>query len=397
VTPDVAPTTQARTVTGPVVLYWCAFLVIGLSLSFLGPALSELRETVGVDIGSIGVLFVGLSLGYVAGSFIGGRLYDRFVGHRVFSTSLFVVAAGVAAVPVLSSLGTLFAAFVLVGVGAAIGDVGANTMLMWETGSEGGRAMNVLHLCFGIGALAAPLLVHLGLGVATGVCAVGCVLLGGAALAVRSPRQRVATDDREQSPPPRLLALLSAFFCFYVGLEVGFAGWIPTYGEEIDLSDLAVTWLTATFWIGFTSGRLLASAIAHRFRPKLVLAAACTLTVVAAVVLVVGDGRAGPIWFGTALFGLAAAPQFPVMLSYLERRLHITGSATSWFVGAAGIGGLAFPWLIGQSIDAWGASALVWSVLVLSLTTAASLLVSDRRPVRRRDEGRGACPGPRPW
>ncbi len=376
---DTTPTTVHAAVTAPVVLYWCAFLAVGLSLSILGPALSELRDTAGVDIGSIGVLFVGQSAGYVAGSFAGGRLLDRFVGHRVFAVSLLVLAVGLAIVPLLTTLWALFAAFVLAGIGAAIGDVGANTMLMWETGSEGGRAMNVLHLCFGIGALSAPLLVYLGLGVATGVCAAACVVLAGTALAVRSPRQRVATDDQDQSPPPRLLALLAAFFMVYVGLEVGFAGWIPTYGEEIDLSDLAVTWLTATFWIGFTAGRVVNSAIAHRFRPKIVLIGSCTLTTVGALVLVVGDGRAGPVWFGTALFGVATAPQFPVMLSYLERRIHITGYATSWFVGAAGVGGLAFPWLIGQSIDAWGSSALVWSMLVLSLMTAASFVVSDRR------------------
>lgn len=365
--------------TGPVVLYWCSFLAVGLSLSILGPALSELRDTAGVDIGSIGVLFVGQSAGYVAGSFVGGRLFDRHVGHRVFAGSLLLVAAGVAVVPALTSLWSLFVAFVLVGVGAAAGDVGANTMLMWETGAEGGRAMNVLHLCFGIGALSAPLLVHPGLGIATGVCATGCIVLAVAALAIRSPQQRLATDDQEQTPPRRLLALLAAFFLFYVGLEVGFAGWIPTYGEQIDLSDLAVTWLTATFWIGFTIGRLLASAIAHRFRPKIVLTASCGLTVAGALVLVFGDGRTAPIWVGTALFGLATAPQFPVMLSYLERRIHITGSATSWFVGAAGVGGLAFPWLIGQWIDGSGPSALVWSMLVLSLVTAGSFAVSDRR------------------
>ena len=47
--------------------------------------------------------------------------------------------------------------------------------------------------------------------------------------------------------------LPASFFLLYVGLEVGFAGWVPTYGEELRLSDVGVTWLTATFWIGFTA------------------------------------------------------------------------------------------------------------------------------------------------
>ena len=37
-------------------------------------------------------------------------------------------------------------------------------------------------------------------------------------------------------------------------------------------------------------------------------------------VLVVGNGRTTPVWVGTALIGVATAPQFPVMLSYLDTR-----------------------------------------------------------------------------
>ena len=80
-------------------LYWSSFLAIGLSLSLLGPALSELRERSGSGIADIGVLFVGQSAGYIVGSFAGGRLFDRYDGHRVFAAGLAVVAAGLFAVP----------------------------------------------------------------------------------------------------------------------------------------------------------------------------------------------------------------------------------------------------------------------------------------------------------
>jgi fucose permease len=94
--------------------------------------------------------------------------------------------------------------------------------------------------------------------------------------------------------------------------------------------------------------------------------------------LVAARGEAAPVWVATALFGLATAPQFPVMLSYLERRIHVTGSATAWFVGGAGFGGLIFPWLIGRWFGASGAEALPWAMVVLSVLTAASFAVSNR-------------------
>lgn len=362
----------------PVPLYWTTFLVVGLSLSVLGPALTQLRERSGSGIGSIGILFVGQSLGYVLGSLAGGRLYDRLRGHHVFAGALLLMASGLVAVPSLAALPGLFAAFLLVGAGAAMCDVGANALLMWELGSENRRSMNVLHLCFGLGALSAPLFVHVGLDLAVRAAALVCVLLAVWSLTIPPPIVRAVSDDHHPHQTPRLLLLLATFFFLYVGLEIGFAGWVHTYAVEIDFSEAAATWLTTTFWIGFTTGRLLSSAIGHRIRPKHVLTWACGLSVVAAALLVVADGRVGAVWVGTAMFGVATAPQFPVMLSYLERRIHVTGYATSWFVGAAGVGGLIFPWLIGRWIDVSGAAALPWSMLLLGVLTVGSFVMSDR-------------------
>ena len=70
------------------------------------------------------------------------------------------------------------------------------------------------------------------------------------------------------------------------------------------------------------------------------LYAASAASVLAAVILIVGGGNTAPVWIGTAMMGLATAPQFPGMMTLAERRIHISGSATAWFVGGAGAGGL---------------------------------------------------------
>lgn len=377
-----APTDTAnpgRAVSAPVVLYWCAFVTVGLSVSLLGPALSELRDRSGADIGSIGVLFVGQAAGAIVGAFAAGRLYDRFVGHRVLAGALLVLGMAMFVVPWLDTVPSLFVVFVMIGAGTSAVDVGANTMLLWELGADNGRAMNVLHLCFGLGALSAPLLVYGGVDLATRAAAASCVVFAIASGRVQSPRSRIAVDDQDPSPPPSLLAIVSLFFLFYVGLEVAFAGWLPTYSEEIGFTTSQVAWVTATFWIGFTSGRLLASAIGHWFRPKIIMISSCALTLIAAIVLVAGQGATAAVWVGAALMGVATAAQFPVMMSYLERRIHVTGYATSWFIGAAGVGGLIFPWLTGQWIDGSGEAALPWTMVALGVATAGAFVAIDRR------------------
>lgn len=372
--------TTAALVPRPVRLYLVSFLIVGMAMSVLGPALTDLRERSGAGIGDIGVLFVGQSAGYIVGSFTGGRLFDRFNrhSHRVFAVSLVLLGAGLALVPAFDQLGALFATFVLIGFGGSICDLGGNTLLMWELGAGSGRAMNMLHLCFGIGALMSPLVVHIGLGIATRTAAVGCVLLAVWTLRSSGPSRPAQAREEHTDTTLPILLLLFLFFFLYVGLEVGFAGWIKTYGEEIGFSELTATWLTTVFWLGFTGGRLLASAIGDKVRPDTVLYAACAASVAAAVVMIAGGGNTAVVWTGTAMMGVATAPQFPGMMNVAERRIHISGSATSWFVGGAGAGGLVFPFVIGRFFDAKGADALPVAAFVLAMATFASFIAANR-------------------
>src|SRR4051794_38338200 len=77
----VAPALRTDEMTGaPLVphsvrLYLVSFLIVGMAMSVLGPALTDLREKSGADIGDIGILFVGQSAGYIIGSFTGGRMF----------------------------------------------------------------------------------------------------------------------------------------------------------------------------------------------------------------------------------------------------------------------------------------------------------------------------------
>ena len=362
----------------PVPIYLASFLIVGLSITFIGPALSELRDRTGSGIGGIGVLFVAQSVGYFFGSLAAGRLYDRFNGHRVFAAALLVIGFGMFLLPMFNSISALFVVFVVIGVGSSSSDVGANLLLMWTLGASSGRAMNTLHLFFGFGALFSPIFIHIGLDLAARSATVFCVVLALWALSQPSPRAPVSARDEHTDTTWRLLLLLATFFALYVGLEIGFSGWIKTYGEEIDLPELTATWLTTVFWVGFTVGRMLAAALGQRFRPKMILAYASALTLLASAILIVGNERIAPLWIGTALMGLATAPQFPVMFTYLERRINVTGAATAWFVAAAGVGGLTFPWLIGRWFDASGAEAVMWATGILSVATTVSFVASDR-------------------
>jgi FHS family Na+ dependent glucose MFS transporter 1 len=365
-----------RDFAAPVPLYLTTFLVLGMAAAFLGPALTELRDRSGSDIGSIGRLFAAQAGGYFVGTQLAGRLTDRVNGHHLYAAALTMIAAGMAVVPQLSNVSSWLPVFVVIGLGTAGVDVGANVMLLWTLGPRSARPMNVLHMMFGVGALAAPLLVHADIVWMLRGVAVAALLMAGWALATPAPSPVERRAEHGEATPV-LLVTIAVFFCVYVGLEVGFAGWVKTYAEEYRMSSLAATWVVTTFWIGFTVGRVIASTVAHAVPPRVVMYGAGFATVAASLVLLVGGDATPAIWAGAALMGLSAAPQFPVMFNYLERRIPVTGAVTGWLVGGGALGALCLPFVIGQVIDGTGPVALAAFAVVLSSLGLAAFAVTD--------------------
>jgi len=341
-------------------LYLATFIAVGLSLTFIGPSLTYLRERAGATKGEIGVLFPASSIGYLAGSLISGRLYDRGFGHRAVAGGLIGLGAVSLLVPHVTTVAALSIVFAAIGAFSGCVDVGGNTLVVWHTRSEGSaRLLNALHLFFGFGALASPLLVSRslawtgGLGFAVGTIAAYSLVVAVAVLFHEAPIH--ATDNVDapmNQTPARVLGVIGVFFFLYVGVEIGFSGWLKTYAEGIDLPGKdSPTWLNTLFFVGFTLGRFIAVLLAKRIRPGLMLVGSCALTSLLLLAMVIADGSPAAVWITTGLIGLAVAPQFATMIAYAEEHTKLSGRATSWFVSAAGFGGIAMPFLIGRLLD----------------------------------------------
>lgn len=351
----------------PTPLYLVSFAISGFALTMVGPSLSTLRERTGSSIAEIGSLFLALQLGFIVGSVLAGRVLDRLDGNRMYAVGFLMIATALMALPFATSLRSLWIVMVTIGLAAAIGDVSANTLLIWHLGEHVGRAMNLLHFSFGAGALIAPLVVALGVDAAARLGAAIALVMAVWAFIVPSPTAPLVRREEQSTASRRVLVIAAMFFFVYVGVEIGFSGWIHTYSEEVGFSGRAATLITTAFWVAFAGGRLMSAWISDKVRPKVVMVFSATTAVVATVVLVASQGTALGLWVGTVLFGFATAPQFPVMMAYLERRIQLSGSDTSWFMASAGMGGLAFPYLIGQMIDISGTSTFPWMMLGLAV------------------------------
>src|ERR1051325_11793273 len=87
--------------------YYAAFILLGVTVAADGPALLKLAEHTSSSLKQISLLFLISALGYLLGSFFGGRIYDRVSGHRFMGAMLVSIGIFSALVPVANALWVL--------------------------------------------------------------------------------------------------------------------------------------------------------------------------------------------------------------------------------------------------------------------------------------------------
>lgn len=347
--------------------YFATFVALGLTTGSLGPTLPALATQTQSSLNAISYLFTFRSLGYVAGSILGGRLVDRQPGNILMSTMLLLAMVALLIIPFSTQLATILGLMFLLGTAEAGLDVGANTLLVRVHGSRVAPFMNGLHSCFGVGALIAPIIVarlhFFGQQVSTqSYLLLAIVLLAVAVFVVRLPspapgvvNHSAASDDRKAS-----VLWLSLFLFLYVGAEVGFAGWIFSYTVITGLGTTAgAAYLTSLFWGSLTLGRAVSIPITARVEPDAVLFGSLVGAIVSLMVMLVFHYSLFGVSVGTAALGLSMASIFPSTLSLATRRLKVTGRITGWFVVGSSLGATSIPLAIGQTLNSIGPRSVI--------------------------------------
>jgi len=389
--PDENP--QKRLITAA---YYVAFITLGLVIGAVGPVLPTLAQHTGVALDAISLIFITNSLGYMAGTWLGGRAYDRLPGHKLMAAALVLASVMLIFLPGASVLWLLALVMALLGFFEGCVDVGGNTLLLWLHGSKVGPFMNGLHFFFGVGAFVAPILVaqitRLSGDIHWVFWSFAIVNLPIAFWIWRLPSPAVRPEGIGVGQPkvqasPLILGLLVAFFLLYVGLEAGYANWIYTYAISLGLADAAgAAYLTSAFWGAFTLFRLVGVGISTRVPSQSILISNFVGATVGLGLVMLAPGSQTALWAGTFILGASLASIIPTILTLAEQRLHLTGSITGWCFFGGGIGHMLLPWLIGQAFVTLGPASmmvllaidLVFNVLVLGLLLWKSVYPSGK-------------------
>ncbi|HVF24702.1 MAG TPA: MFS transporter [Anaerolineales bacterium] len=366
--------------------YYLAFILLGLTIAVEGPTLLQLAENTSSALDQISLIFIFGSLGYLSGSYVGGRLYDRISGHQLMAAVLVLLGIVIAFVPVANSLTSLLLIILILGLAKGALDVGCNTLLIWVHKEEVDPFMNGLHASFGVGAFIAPLIVARVISVTGDInwvywsFAIAAFPIAAFIWSLPSPSPRITPDEHKDVPLPILpVAIMVMCFLLYVGAEVGFGNWVYTYALQLNLgTEVTSAYLTSAFWGSFTLGRLLAIWISTRVSPKTILYvdfAGCLASL--GLILFFRDSST-ILWIGTILLGVSTASIFPTFLTLAEETMHVTGTMAGWFLVGGGIGGMILPWAIGQAFVRLGPGAMVTMVFVTVVLNLLALVLFVR-------------------
>lgn len=365
--------------------YYAAYVVLGLALSALGPTLPALAGQTSSTLSQISILFTANSLGYIVGSLLGSRLYDRRPGQPILAVTLTGMALLIFAIPVIPNRWLLVTDFALIGLGMGVLDVGGNTLIVWLFGREVGPYMNALHLSFGVGAFLSPILIDrvvvLTGGIRWAYWALALLIVPVAYWMTRIPSP-VRSDEetvpgapvKARTPAYALLVLMIAMLMFmHVGAELSFGGWIFSYAVATGIGpETTARLLNSLYWGALAAGRLIAVPLAIRLQPRAMLLLDLIGMVVSIGIIAFFPQWPPAVWIGTLGFGIFIASMFATTINFTDHHMPITGSVTGFLLVGANVGSMTLPWVIGQFFESVGPQVMV---TIIGLDVVAALVL----------------------
>ena len=366
------------------------FLLIGWSSLLVPSLIRSIEHDFGQTDAGVGLFYFLNAGAYVTGSLGGGVVTERIGRRRVLAIAVLLGAIGLGAIATVGSWPLFLLAAVPLGLGSGAIDGGGNALILDMFASARGRALNLLHLFFSLGALGSPFVV--GRLVESGVPWQAVVL--GTALAalplallfavIDMPSGRHSTERGHAASAgaprlaldPLLLVLALAIAC-YVASEVGVSNWLVRFLASAPLG-IATTALTL-FWAGLTLGRLISARVVDRFDH----ARFATVSALVLAAALVGAVIVPSLPLSVALFtvaGFVSGPIYPLIVAIGGERFPGRSAAVGGFLsGTAVIGGVFYPPVMGFLSVTVGLAVAMIGTAMLALACGVVLFMTGER------------------
>ena len=378
-----------------------AFFCSGMVSLMLGSAMPDLKRSWGLSDSFSGVLLSAHSIGNMVAGFVSG-IVPFWLGRRRSIALLASLAfLGMALMAVTGIPGLLFAAFVLTGVGrGSVTNFNNHTVNVLTDGSP--AASNILHACFAVGAITAPMAFLLLSRVAAWQAGLFFVVLCGVAAVFLFSRSQVPDDrpDRKQKEArtmaflkePAFLVFAGMMFC-YICSEYAINGWLVTYLQHKQslftaMGEGGITAysqsMATLLWAVILAGRLTCAWLSRKISQKILMfVAAIGMAACFAGMLF---ASAVPVVTGCiAGMGFCMAGICPMIYSDAVHYTNTYPLATGTLLAFGAAGGILMPALVGFLAQSGGfemsMTAILVSIVLLTVFSAVNIRMKTRKGV----------------
>jgi MFS transporter, FHS family, glucose/mannose:H+ symporter len=322
-----------------------------------------MRTRLRIDLAQQGSLFLLLYLGILFATLLAGPAIDAIGNKLILIVSATLVAAGMLGFAFAHSYASAEVPALLLGCGGGGLNTSTNALISDLYHERRGPMLNVLGIFYGIGALCIPLLAatiaaHFSVRRQLSCCAglaAACALLF---LALRFPPAAAAQnfswrDTLHVARYPGVLLLGFLLFC-QSGNEASIAGWTSTYAGEAGFTARTATFILAAYWAALMTGRLaVAQLLKSISKERLVLTSGIGSLLGAGLLL--ANRSIVMLSLGVLVLGFSYAGVFPTALAIAgDSYRKLSGTVFGLIFGIALLGGMSFPWAVGQLSQAWG-------------------------------------------
>lgn len=373
---------------GIIVTSCLVFLLMGALQALYGPAIPYLIKRFAITTVQASMA---MSV-HFAGALTGVMLFhraSRAMGFRATVTASFgLVLLGCVVFATAMAWPVALGGALIIGLGIGGCDVGLNHLFVTRYGGKGMAMVNLLNAHFGLGSIAAPMLIgwlgarhYPAIFLGCGLCCIPPLVFR---KHLTDPPLVAAEIPRPARGGGTTMGLMAAFFliyAMYMGIETSVGGWEPGSLEAIGATPAWADAATSCYWLAYTGGCFLAAGLGLVLSHAKVMLMSC-LVMTASLMVAFFSALVAKPWLAAGAYigvGLSIAPLFPTGLAWLGQIMPSSGEAVASAIALSMVGGMIFPMGLGSLIEHFGMASVPFFMALLAGLCLASTVYIIRK------------------
>ena len=387
-------------------VYSCylTYFMSGVVILCFGAIMPELITQKGINYTLAGGLLTCLTIGNFISTMLYPALCARIEEKYVTVALCCLYPVCLFLFTIVGSLAVLYVLIFLIGLNRGIITLTNNRTVNAATGNSP-KHLNLLHMCYAVGALLSPFLIALltkaGISWETILRGIALITIAipvlyafvdkdmvagksaevkGSTAADADAVNKAGSDNADGNDAGGNNAgsakvflkvagywlVLGMIFC-YMGLENTVNGWFETYLKQRGImSDTMATMMVSVTWAMIMIGRIAVASLAGKIKTSHILSAITVIQLIAVILLLNADTGVMVV-ISLVIFGFGLAGIYPTLMAYTGDIVNNSNLGMSILTGCGAIGGMLLPQLIGIVADASGFDTAIVLMLVNSI------------------------------